>query len=293
MDTKNEIREFLTSRRGRVTPEQAGLPSYGARRVPGLRREEVAVLAGVSIQYYTRLERGDINGASDSVLEGLARALQLDDAERAHLIDLARATNPMPARPRRRPAKHSVRPEVQWTLDAITGAAAFVGNDRLDILAANQLGRALYSELYDAPARPVNTARFVFLDPRAEASYPEWDRVANETVAILRSAAGRDPYNRELSDLVGELATQSDEFRARWATHNVRFHTTGIKQFHHPIVGELSLSYHRLDLAADPGLSLSTYAVEPGSRSEDALRLLGSWAATVDAAEPAPARDES
>jgi transcriptional regulator with XRE-family HTH domain len=288
VDTKNEIREFLTSRRGRVTPEQAGLPSYGARRVPGLRREEVAVLAGVSIQYYTRLERGDLNGVSESVLEGLARALQLDDAERAHLIDLARAAHPMQARPRRRPARHSVRAEVQWTLDAITGAAAFVGNDRLDILAANQLGRALYSELYDTPARPVNTARFVFLDPRAEASYPEWDRVATETVAILRSAAGRDPYNRELSDLVGELATQSDEFRTRWATHNVRFHTTGIKQFHHPVVGELSLSYNRLDLVADPGLTLSTYAVEPGSGSEDALRLLGSWAATIEAAELVP-----
>jgi transcriptional regulator with XRE-family HTH domain len=293
VDTKNEIREFLTSRRGRVTPEQAGLPSYGARRVPGLRREEVAVLAGVSIQYYTRLERGDLNGVSESVLEGLARALQLDDAERAHLIDLARAAHPMQARPRRRPARHSVRAEVQWTLDAITGAAAFVGNDRLDILAANQLGRALYSELYDTPARPVNTARFVFLDPRAEASYPEWDRVATETVAILRSAAGRDPYNRELSDLVGELATQSDEFRTRWATHNVRFHTTGIKQFHHPVVGELSLSYNRLDLVADPGLTLSTYAVEPGSGSEDALRLLGSWAATIEAAELARATDES
>src|SRR3984885_8898314 len=166
MDTKNEIRAFLTSRRGRVTPEQAGLPSYGARRVPGLRREEVAVLAGVSIQYYTRLERGDLNGVSESVLEGLARALALDDAERAHLIDLARATNPMPARPRRRPAKHGVRSELQWTLDAITGAAAFIGNDRLDVLAANQLGRALYSQLYEAPVRPVNTARFVFLDPR-------------------------------------------------------------------------------------------------------------------------------
>ncbi len=203
MDTKNEIREFLTSRRGRVTPEQAGLPSYGARRVPGLRREEVAVLAGVSVPYYTRLERGDMNGVSDGVLEGLARALQLDDAERAHLLDLARAADPMPARPRRRAAKHGIRPELQWILDAITGAAAFVSNDRLDLLAANQLARALYSELYDAPARPVNTARFVFLDPRADVTYPEWDRVATETVAILRSAAGRDPYNRELTDLVG------------------------------------------------------------------------------------------
>jgi transcriptional regulator with XRE-family HTH domain len=291
VDTKQEIREFLTSRRARITPDQVELISYGPRRVPGLRREEVAVLAGVSIQYYTRLERGDMNGVSESVLVALAGALQLDDAERAHLFDLARAAHPTTARRRWRPARQRVRPEVQWTLDAITGAAALVSNDRLDILAANQLGRALYSEHYDAPARPVNTARFVFLDPRAETSYPEWDRVATETVAILRSAAGRDPYNRELSDLVGELATQSEAFRTRWATHNVRFHNTGVKHFNHPVVGELSLSFNRLDLAADSGLTLFTYAAEPGSRSEDALKLLGSWAATVDAAQPARATD--
>ena len=235
---------------------------------------------------------GDIKGVSESVLDAVARALQLDDAERAHLLDLARATNPMPARPRRRPAKHGVRRELQWTLDAITGAAAFIGNDRLDVLAANQLGRALYSQLYEAPVRPVNTARFVFLDPRADASFPDWDRVAGETVAILRSAAGRDPYNRELTDLVGELATQSEAFRARWAAHNVRFHTTGTKQFNHPVVGELSLSYNLLALGADPGLTLATYTAEPGSRSEDALKLLGSWAATVDPVEPAPITDE-
>ena len=293
MDTKQEIREFLTSRRARIPPDQVELTSYGPRRVPGLRREEVAVLAGVSIQYYTRLERGDMNGVSESVLEALARALQLDDAERAHLFDLARAAHPTPARPRRRQAKQPVRPQVQWTLDAITGAAAFVSNDRLDILATNQLGHALYSDLYDAPSRPVNTARYVFLDPRAEASYPEWDRIATETAAILRWAAGRDPYNRELSDLVGELATQSEAFRTRWAQHNVRFHNTGTKRFNHPVVGELSLSFNRLDLAADPGLTLFTYAAEPGSRSEDALKLLGSWAATIDAAQPAPATDQS
>jgi transcriptional regulator with XRE-family HTH domain len=293
VDTKQEIREFLTSRRARVTPDQVELTSYGPRRVPGLRREEVAVLAGVSIQYYTRLERGDMNGVSESVLEALARALQLDDAERAHLFDLARAAHPTPARARRRQTKQRVRPEVQWTLDAITSAAAFVCNERLDILAANQLGRALYSELYDAPTRPVNTARFVFLDPRAAASYGDWERIATETVAILRSAAGRDPYNRELSDLVGELATQSEAFRTRWAQHNVRFHNTGVKQFHHPVVGELSLSFNRLELAADPGLMLFTYAAEPGSRSEEALKLLGSWAATVDAAQPARASDQS
>ena len=293
METKKEIREFLTSRRGRITPEQAGLSSYGGRRVPGLRREEVAVLAGVSAPYYTRLERGDMSGASESVLEALARALQLDDAERAHLFDLARAAQPTPARPRGRQAQQRVRPETQWTLDAITGAAAFVSNERLDILAANQLGRALFSELYAAPARPVNTARFVFLDPRAEASYGDWDRVATESVAILRSAAGRDPHNRDLSDLVGELATQSEAFRTRWAAHNVRFHNTGTKHFNHPDVGELHLSYNRLDLAADPGLTLFTYTAEPGSRSEDALKLLGSLAATVDQAASAHTTDQS
>jgi transcriptional regulator with XRE-family HTH domain len=293
VETKLQIREFLVSRRARITPAQAGLPSYGSRRVPGLRREEVAVLAGVSVPYYTRLERGDANGVSDSVLEALARALQLDDAERAHLFDLARAAQPILARPRRRQAKQHVRPEIQWTLDTITGAAAFVSNERLDILATNQLGRALYSELYAAPAPQINTARFVFLDPRAEAFFGDWDRVATESVAILRSAAGRNPYNRDLSELVGELATQSEAFRTRWATHNVRFHNTGVKHFNHPVVGELYLSYNRLDLAADPGLTIFTYTAEPGSRSENALKLLGSWAATVDSDALARAPDPS
>src|SRR3954452_6041768 len=293
MDTKQEIREFLTSRRARITPDQVGLATYGPRRVPGLRREEVAVLAGVSVPYYTRLERGDMNGASESVLNALAGALQLDDAERAHLLDLARATHPTPAPARRRPAKQRVRPEVQWTLDAITGAAAFVGNERLDILAANQLGRALFSELYAAPARPVNHARFVFLDPRAESFYADWERAASDSVAILRWAAGRDPHDRDLSDLVGELATQSEAFRTRWAAHNVRFHATAVKHFHHPVVGDLNLSFNRLDIAADHGLTLFTYAAEPGSRSEEALNLLGSWAATVDLAESARTTDQS
>jgi len=293
VDTKKEIREFLTSRRARITPEQVGLRSYGSRRVPGLCREEVAVLAGVSVPYYTRLERGDMSGVSRSVLEALTHALELDDAERAHLFDLARAAQPTVARPRRRRAKQRVRPEVQWTLEGITGAAAFVGNQRLDILAANQLGRALFCELYAAPARPVNNARFVFLDPRAETFYGDWERVAGECVAILRWAAGRDPDDRDLSDLVGELATHSEEFRARWSMHDVRFHNSGVKQFHHPVVGDLSLSFNRLDLAADHGLTIFTYAAEPGSRSEEALRLLGSWAATVDNAESAHATDQS
>jgi transcriptional regulator with XRE-family HTH domain len=293
VDTRPEIREFLTSRRARITPEQAGLRSYGSRRVPGLRREEVAVLAGVSVPYYTRLERGDMSGVSESVLEALARALELDDAERAHLFDLARAAQPTTVPTRRRQAKQRIRPEVQWTLDAITGAAAFVGNERLDLLAANQLGHALFSELYAGPARPANHARFVFLDTRAEAFYGDWDRAATETVAILRSAAGRDPYNRDLSDLVGELATQSEAFRTRWAAHNVRFHNTGVKHLNHPVVGELDLSFNRLDLAADPGLTIFTYTAEPGSRSDEGLKLLGSWSATVHPAESASAVDPS
>jgi transcriptional regulator with XRE-family HTH domain len=292
VDTKKEFREFLTSRRARITPEQAGLRSYGSRRVPGLRREEVAVLAGVSVPYYTRLERGDFNGVSQGVLEALARALELDDAERAHLFDLATASQPTGARPRQRRQKQRIRPEVQWTLDAISGAAAFVGNDRLDLLAANQLGRALFSELYAAPARPVNSARFVFLDPRAEVFYDDWERVAEWCVATLRWAEGRDPHDGELSDLVGELATHSEAFRTRWAAHDVRFHNVGVKHFHHPVVGELSLSLTRLDLPADPGLTIFTYAAEPGSRSEEALKLLGSWAATAERAESGHATDQ-
>ena len=288
VDTKTEIREFLTSRRARITPEQAGLNSYGGRRVPGLRREEVAVLAGVSVPYYTRLERGEVSGASEGVLEAIARALQLDDAERAHLFDLARAAQPAGVRPRRRQAKPRIRPEVQWTLDAITGAAAYVGNDRLDVLATNALGRALFSELYATPSQPPNHARFVFLDPRSETFYPDWDRAARETAAILRAVAGRDPHDRDLSDLVGELATQSAAFRTHWAAHNVRFHATAVKQLHHPVVGELELSFNRFDIAADNGLTLFAYAAEPGSRSEEALNLLGSWAGTIDPAESAP-----
>ena len=289
MDTKREIRDFLSSRRAKLTPEQVGLPDYGARRVPGLRREEVAVLAGVSAPYYARLERGDMSGASESVLEALARALQLDDAERAHLFDLARAANTsMPAR-RRRPARQRIRPSVQHILDAFTGAAAFVRNDRLDIVAANGLGEALYAPMFDRTIRPPNSARFVFLDPAARELYRNWDRAADDVVAVLRAAAGHDPYDRDLSDLVGELSTQSQEFRVRWARHDVRQHITGLKHFHHPVVGDLDLTYDRMDLAADPGLTLFTYTAEPGSRDDETLKLLGSWATTQADADVARA----
>jgi transcriptional regulator with XRE-family HTH domain len=292
VDTKSEIREFLTSRRARITPQQAGLPVFGDnRRVPGLRREEVAMLAGVSVDYYTRLERGNLSGASESVLDALARALQLDDAERAHLFDLARAAGP--GRIRRRSAPKQVRPSVQRILDAMTDAPALVQNGRLDILAANRLGRALYSELYLDPTRPVNHARFTFLDPRAHDFYADWDRAANDGVALLRAEAGRNPYDRDLTDLVGELSTRSEEFRIRWAAHNVRLHQTGAKHFRHPVVGDLTLTFEMLALAADPGLNLLAYSAEPGSRSKEALNLLGSWAATVEQEQSARATHEA
>jgi transcriptional regulator with XRE-family HTH domain len=293
MDTRSEIREFLTSRRARITPEQLNLATHGSRRVPGLRREEVAVLAGVSVAYYTRIERGEMSGVSDSVLKALSRALQLDEAEHAHLFDLARAVQPTTTPRRRRATKQPIRPSVQHILDAITGAAAFVRNDRLDVLAANALGHALYSQMFAGPWRPANAARFIFLDPQAHEFYPDWNKAANDTVAVLRASAGRDPYDHCLSDLVGELSTQSDEFRTRWAQHNVRQHITGIKHFHHPIVGELGLTYDRLDLVADPGLTMFTYTAEPGSRNEETLKLLGSWAATLDRAELGSVTDQA
>ena len=291
MDTKHEIREFLTSRRARITPQEAGLASYGSRRVPGLRREEVAVLAGVSVPYYSRLERGNMSGVSDSVLDALACALRLDEAERAHLLDLAHAAQPTVSPRTQRQPRQRVRPNVQQILDAMTHAAAHVTNERLDILASNQLNHALYSELFAGRVPPVNAPRFVYLDPRARDFYIDWDRTARDVVAVLRSAAGRNPYDRELSDLVGELSTRSQEFRTYWASHDVRFHLSGIKHFHHPIVGDITLNYERLELAADTGLHIMIYTADPGSSSEQSLRLLGSWAATAEHADARPASD--
>jgi transcriptional regulator with XRE-family HTH domain len=293
MDSRNEIRDFLISRRARITPEQAGLPAYGGnRRVLGLRREEVAMLAGVSVDYYIRMERGNARGVSDSVLENLARALHLDDAERAHLYDLARAAN-NGARAPRRPARQQVRPAVQRLIDAMTMAPVYVRNGRMDVLAANRLGRALFAPLFGSPAKPTNLARFIFLDPAAPEFYQEWDRLASDTVALLRADAGRNPTDRLLSDLIGELSTRSDIFRVRWADHNVRQHRSGVKHFHHPVVGDISLAYESLELVADPGLVLNGYSAEPGSASQDALNLLASWAATADQEQQAQAASES
>src|ERR687898_1906252 len=289
MDPRDDIREFLVSRRARITPEQAGLPAYGSnRRVKGLRREEVAMLAGISAEYYVRLESGNLRGVSEDVLDGIGRALQLDEAERLHLRDLAHAANSTPGRrSARRAPQDRVRPVVQRLLDSFVGVPAVVTNERLDVIAANALGEAFFAPHFDDPARPVNNARFAFLNPRAKDFFVEWDRIADDTVAILRAQAGRDPYDKRLSDLIGELSTRSDDFRVRWAAHDVKLHRTGVKRFHHPVVGELTLDFESLDLPGDPGQKLLVYSAEPGSRSQEALDLLASWAST-----PAVVTDE-
>jgi transcriptional regulator with XRE-family HTH domain len=283
MENQSDVREFLMSRRAKLTPERAGLPSGANRRVAGLRRTEVATLAGVSVEYYAKLERGAIAGASASVLEAIARALQLDDTERTHLFDLARAADGIPAsgRPRRRAPKSATnRPSLQWALDAITGGIAFVRDQHQDLLATNQLGRAFYSPLIGDGGRTPNLARFQFLDPASRDFYPDWDRFAEMCVAIMRTEAGRDPHDTGLQDLVGELSLRSDTFRTLWGTHDVRTHGSGTKRFNHPVVGELVLAYEGFAMAADPGLVLTIYTAEPGSPSAERLNLLASWAAT-------------
>jgi transcriptional regulator with XRE-family HTH domain len=281
MDNRADVREFLTSRRAKISPEELGLPTGTNRRVAGLRRSEVATLAGVSIEYYTRLERGAISGASPEILDAIARALRLDDAERAHLFDLAHAASPVARPPKRRSSKSwTPHTSLQWALDAVTSGPAFVRNGRMDLLAVNTLARAFYKDVYDMPGQPPNLARFIFLDERGRDFHPDWDAAADVVVSILRAEAGRDPHNKELHDLVGELGTRSQEFRRRWSSHNVRHHGAGFKTFRHPVVGEITIAYEGLEMAAEPGLTLTIYTAEPGSPSEEAMRLLASWAAT-------------
>lgn len=284
MDNRAEVREFLASRRARITPEQAGLPAYGGnRRVKGLRREEVSMLAGVSIDYYVRMERGNLAGASDTVLEGLARALQLDEAETAHLFDLAHASEPTPAR-RRKPAPATVPASVQLVLDAVSDAPAWIRNARHDMLAANRMARALYAPVLADPRRPANNARFVYLDPASHDFFPNWERAADDIAAMLRSEAGHNPHDKKLIELIGELSTRSEDFRTRWAAHNVRFHRTGLKKLHHPVVGDLDLTFEAMEFPAHPGLTLLVYAAPAGSPTADSLKVLASWAATAERA---------
>ncbi|MDP9830715.1 helix-turn-helix transcriptional regulator [Kineosporia succinea] len=289
-----EARHFLATRRARVTPEQAGLKRYGGqRRVPGLRREEVAMLAGVSADYYARLEKGNLGGVSDGVLDAVASALQLGEAERVYLYDLARAANTHGPRPRRLPPT-TIRPSLQLVLDSMNSAAAFVRNGRLDVLGTNALARALYSPVFDSPTRPSpgsppNIARFHFLDPAGPDFFPDRETSENTSVQLLRAEAGRRPHDRRLTDLVGELCTRSENFARRWAAHDVRHHRAGLKRFRHPVVGELSVAFEAMELPADDGLTMTVYTAEPGSRDAEQLQLLASWAAT----QVSPRPDES
>jgi transcriptional regulator with XRE-family HTH domain len=283
MDSQDDLGEFLTSRRARLSPQQAGIPDFGGRRrVPGLRREEVALIAGMSAEYYKRLERGNAVGVSETVIDGVSRALQLDDAEHAHLHDLVRTANAGTHPQRRRPTRKTqqLHPSTQQTIDAMSTVPAFVQNGRLDAIAANRLGRALFPSLFEDARQPANAARFVFLDPRAQTFYRDWEATTRQIVAILRAEAGRSPYDRQLSDLVGELSTRSDLFRRLWGAHDVREHRSGLKALHHPIVGDLDLTYQGMDLSSDRGLQLLVFSAEPGSSSQDALQLLANWAET-------------
>jgi len=280
MDIRDDIREFLTSRRARLTPADVGLPDFGGRRrVAGLRREEVALVAGMSVEYYIRLERGNATGVSDAVLDGIARALRLDDAELNHLHDLVRASNHGAAPSRRTPRGRAktLRPGMQQLLDAMHDVPVVVQNGRLDVIGNNALGRALFAEMFEDHRTPANFARYLFLDPRAPRFYRHWDDSAQQIVALLRSEAGRTPRDRTLSDLVGELATRSDRFRTLWASHDVREHRTGAKAVTHPVVGDLDLSFEALDVSSERGLQLIAFSAEPGSPTSDALRLLASW----------------
>ena len=290
-DTRAEIREFLSSRRARIAPEDAGLPAYGGnRRVPGLRREEVALLTGVSVDYYVRLERGNLGGASESVLDALARTLRLDDAEREYLFDLARTSAPTLHKKKR--ASTTVRPAVQQVLDALADAPAWVRNGRHDILAANRMGRALYSPVFDDPRRPVNTTRFTYLNPAARDFWRDYDQIANDAAAMLRLEAGRNPHDPDLITLVGELSTQSELFRERWASRDVMHHRSGVKRLHHPVVGDLDLNFESMELPSEPGLVMNVYTAPAGSPTADALRVLASWVASQESSvaehEPRP-----
>jgi transcriptional regulator with XRE-family HTH domain len=285
-ENRDDIRDFLSSRRAKLTPEQVGLPAGTRRRVPGLRREEVAVLAGVSTEWYARLEKGHVTGVSEDVLEAVARALNLDDEERTYFLDLARIARPsLRKAPRRKETK--IQPAVGWLLESITMSAAFVRNGRLDVVGSNPLARALHAPMFDSDTTTshlhANFARFHFLDPVAHDFFIDWDAGAATTVALLRAEAGREPDDRALRELVGDLSTLSPEFRTLWAAHDIRIRHDGIKRLQHPVVGRLDLTYQSLQLPTIPRAvhELSVYTAEPGTNNEDGLKLLASLSATA------------
>lgn len=281
VSNQSEVSEFLRSRRERLTPDQAGILGGGRRRVPGLRREEVAMLAGMSADYYAKMERGSLAGVSPDILDAVARALRLDPAESGHLHDLARAAATSPIR-RARSAAPTVTASLQRFLDAVTDTPVWIRNRRMDVIATNPLGRALLAPILDDPTNRANNARFTFLSPAARAYYPDWDQGADSIVATLRSYAGQNPHDRSLTDLIGELVTRSDAFRTRWAAHNVRYHRSGTKRIHHPDAGDLEFTFEAMDLPAYPGWEMFAYTTIVGSASEEGVRLLGSLTATND-----------
>ncbi|SKF99203.1 putative DNA-binding protein [Mycobacteroides abscessus subsp. massiliense] len=281
MDIAKDIREFLMTRRARLRPEDAGLPFGHRRRVPGLRREEVAQLSGVSTEYYTKIERGKLAGVSDEVLNAVARALRLTDDETAHFFNLARAAAATRiGAATRRTNQHTVPDGMQALMDSMHDAPAIVMTGCLDILAANPLGRALYAPVFERATGIPNLAPFIFFAPAADHLFPQWKATADEAVGLLRAEAARSPQSPAITQIVGELATRSDEFRTRWAAHNVTAHRHGTKRFRHPAVGELTLTYNVLGVTAATGLSLVGYTAEPNSQSAQAIQILGSWAVT-------------
>jgi transcriptional regulator with XRE-family HTH domain len=281
---RSDIRDFLVSRRAKLAPERVGLPAGRRRRVPGLRREEVAALAGVSTEWYTRLEKGHIGGVSEEVLEAVARALRLDEDERTYLFELARAARPARRRPYRR-KDVDIPASVQWMVDAMTMAPAFVRNGRLDIVASNALCRALYAPMFGSATTGergcANFPRYFFLDPGSADFFADWEEGARATVAVLRAEAGRGPHDRALRELVGELSTLSPEFRTMWASHDVRIRHEGAKRLNHPEVGRVEMTFRSLDLPLPQRAvhDLIVYTAEPGTPSADRLRLLASWTA--------------
>jgi len=271
-----ELREFLRSRRAKITPDEAGLaPQPGARRVPGLRREEVARLAGVSVDYYVRLERGRHANVSEAVLDAIARALRLNDLERAHLFRVAR---PSRARPRPLPPQR-LRPGLRLLVDTLSEVPVLVLGRRLDVLASNHLARALYTDFDALPARRRNLAWLIFLDEQVRAMHADWEDAASGVVASLRLYAGREPHDPALAELVGELSLRDPDFRCWWAEHDVFQRTHGTKRFHHALAGDLVLGYESFTATDDPYQTLGIYTAEPGSPSADRLKLLASWSA--------------
>ncbi|MFC9358902.1 helix-turn-helix transcriptional regulator [Rhodococcus sp. NPDC057014] len=280
MDLRREVQQFLTGMRARLTPEEAGVTIFGGeRRVPGLRREEVAQLAGVSTTYYTRMERGNLRGVSESVLQSLARTLHMDEVETQHLFDLARASEG--ARTSRVKPQSSLPQRATQLLDAMGDVPAVALGRLGDLVGANILGRALFPHLFPENGEPLNHTRYLFLDDRSREFYVNWERSARQSVSGLRLLAGRDPGDRALMALVGELATHSPEFRTWWAGHTVAVHASGTKSIRHPVVGELTVAFETLTVGSTPDVRIATYLADPGTPSADALDLLRSWVATT------------